>query len=134
VGQLVLSSPTRSNNELQDLANVYVRAHSAVCRGWCAGPFGGNARTVVIKADPDLLRQHNLTPDQLVQALDLNNQATPSGNVRIGNLNYLTPTNSTIAKSRISRISLFITTASRTYTCGMWPGWKMARISPPAMR
>src|ERR1700733_2773407 len=26
VGQLVLSSPTRSNNELQDLANVYLRA------------------------------------------------------------------------------------------------------------
>ncbi len=26
VGQLVLSSPIRSNNELQDLANVYVRA------------------------------------------------------------------------------------------------------------
>src|ERR1700760_1836924 len=26
VGQLVLTSPTRSNNELQDLANVYLRA------------------------------------------------------------------------------------------------------------
>jgi multidrug efflux pump subunit AcrB len=99
VGQLVLSSPTRSNNELQDLANVYVRAQFASVKGLVSpAPFGGNARTVVIKADPDLLRQHNLTVDQLVQALDQNNQATPSGAVRIGNLNYLTPTNSTIEK------------------------------------
>ena len=98
VGQLVLSSPTRSNNELQDLANVYVRAQFSSVPGLVSpAPFGGNARTVVIKADPDLLRQHNLTVDQLVQALDLNNQATPSGNVRIGNLNYFTPTNATIA-------------------------------------
>jgi multidrug efflux pump subunit AcrB len=98
VGQLVLSSPTRSNNELQDLANVYVRANFSSVPGLVApAPFGGNARTVVIKADPDLLRQHNLTVDQLVNALDLNNQATPSGTVRIGDLNYFTPTNSTIA-------------------------------------
>ena len=98
VGQLVLSSPTRSNNELQDLANVYVRAQFASVQGLVSpAPFGGNARTVVIKADPELLREHNLTVDQLVQALDLNNQATPSGNVRIGDKNYFTPTNATIA-------------------------------------
>jgi len=97
VGQLVLSSPTRSNNELQDLANVYVRAQFSSVPGLVApAPFGGNARTVVIKADPDLLRAHNLSVDQLVQALDLNNQATPSGNVRIGDKNFFTPTNATI--------------------------------------
>src|SRR5581483_4522330 len=61
-----------------------------------APPFGGNVRTVVIKADPTLLRSHNMTPDQLVAAISINNQATPSGNVRIGDLNYITPTNTTI--------------------------------------
>ncbi len=59
-------------------------------------PFGGNSRTVVINVNPELMRTHNLTPDQIVAALRINNQATPSGNVRIGNLNYLTPTNTTI--------------------------------------
>jgi multidrug efflux pump subunit AcrB len=99
VGQLVLSSPTRSNNELQDLANVYVRAQFSSVKGLVSpAPFGGNARTIVIKADPDLMRQHNLTADQLVEALRINNQALPSGQVRIGNLNYFTPTNSTIEK------------------------------------
>src|ERR1700760_2725004 len=98
VGQLVLSSPTRSNNELLDLANIYVRAQFSTVPGLVSpAPFGGNARTVVIKADPQLLRSHNLTPDQLVEALRINNQANPSGNVRIGDKNYFTPTNSTIA-------------------------------------
>ncbi len=97
VGQLVLSSPSRSNNELLDLANIYVRASFSTVPGLVApAPFGGNVRTIVIKADPDLMRSHNLTPDQLVEALRNNNQALPSGNVRIGNMNYFTPTNSTI--------------------------------------
>src|SRR6201986_2834921 len=99
VGQLVLSSPSRSNNELQDLANIYVRSSFSSVPGLVSpAPFGGNARTIVIKADPELLRAHNLTTDQLVEALRINNQATPSGNVRIGNLNYFTPTNTTIEK------------------------------------
>src|ERR1700743_238182 len=78
VGELVLSSEKRSNNELADLANVYVRASFTQIPGLLsAPPFGGNVRTIVIKADPELLRAHNLTPDQLVAVLRLNNQASP---------------------------------------------------------
>src|SRR6476646_8171223 len=97
VGQLVLSSNKRSNNELMDLANVYVRASFTSVPGLVSpAPFGGNVRTVVIKVDPELLRVHNLTPDQVVEALRLNNQSTPAGNVRIGDYNYYTPINTTI--------------------------------------
>ncbi|MGA0558639.1 efflux RND transporter permease subunit [Larkinella sp. VNQ87] len=97
VGQLVLSSPIRTNNELQDMANVYIRAGFSSIPGLVApAPFGGNSRTIVIKADPELLRSHNLTPDQVVAALRVNNQATPAGNVRVGDLNYFTPANTTI--------------------------------------
>jgi multidrug efflux pump subunit AcrB len=99
VGQLVLSSPTRSNTELLDYALVYVRSSFTSVPGLVApAPFGGNVRTVVIKVDPTLLRSHNLTPDQIVQALRDNNQNSPAGNVRIGNYNYLTPANTTIKK------------------------------------
>lgn len=99
VGQLVLSSVERSNNELMDLANVYIRSSFTSIPGLISpAPFGGNVRTVVIKVDPDLLRSHNLTPDQIVEALRANNQTSPAGNVRIGDYNYITPTN-TIIKS-----------------------------------
>lgn len=99
IGELVLSSDRRSNNELADMANVYVRSSFTAINGLVAPPpFGGNVRTVLIKADPSLLRSHNLTPDQLVEALKLNNQTAPSGNVRIGDKNYMTPTN-TIVKN-----------------------------------
>lgn len=97
IGELVLSSKTRSNNELMDLANVYVRASFTSVPGLVSpAPFGGNVRTVVIKADPELLRIHHITPDQVVAALRDNNQATPAGNVRIGDYNYFTPANTTI--------------------------------------
>jgi multidrug efflux pump subunit AcrB len=97
VGQLVLTSPSRSNNELLDLANVYVRSAFTSIPGLVSpAPFGGNVRTVVIKADPELMRAHGLTPDQLVAAIRINNQTTPSGNVRINDSNYITPTNTLI--------------------------------------
>ncbi len=97
VGQLILSSPIRTNNELQDLGNVYIRAGFTSIPGLVSpAPFGGNARTIVIKANPDLMRSHNITPDQLVAALRTNNQATPAGTVRIGDKNYFTPANTNI--------------------------------------
>ena len=97
VGQLVLSSDKRSNNELLDLANVYVRSSFTSIPGLIsAAPFGGNVRSIVIKVDPDAMRLHNLTADQVVEALRLNNQTSPAGNVRIGDINYITPANTTI--------------------------------------
>ncbi len=97
VGQLVLSSPIKTNNELQDLANVYIRSGFSSIPGLVSpAPFGGNSRTIVIKADPDLLRSHNMSPDQLVAALRVNNLTSPAGSVRIGDINYFTPNNTTI--------------------------------------
>ena len=109
VGQLVLSSPIRSNNELQDFANTYVRASFTAIPGLLApAPFGGSVRTIEINVDPELLRAHQLTVDQVVEAIRVNNQTAPSGNVRIGDKNYLTPTNYTIKKVKeFENIPLF---------------------------
>ncbi len=97
VGQLVLSSPKRTNNELLDLANIYVRSQFTTIPGLVApAPFGGNVRTIVIKVDPQLLRAHNLTADQVVAALRDNNQTSPAGNVRVGDYNYFTPSNTSV--------------------------------------
>lgn len=109
VGELVLSSKIRSNNELLDLANTYVRSSFTSIPGLVAPPpFGGNVRTVLIKVDPKMLRSHNLTPDQIVEALKVNNLTTPSGNVRIGDKNYITPTNTMVHTIKeLERVPLF---------------------------
>ena len=109
IGQLVLSSDKRSNNELLDLSNTFVRSSFTSIPGLVSSPpFGGNVRTVVINANPELLRQHNMTPDQLVEALRLNNQTAPSGNVRIEDKNFITPTNTTIRNMKdFENIPLF---------------------------
>ncbi len=109
VGQLVLSSSNRSNNELQDLANVYVRASFTSIPGLLSPPpFGGSPRTIEVNVDPDLMRSHHMTPDQVVEALRLNNQTAPAGNVRIQDKNYITPTNNTVKDVKdFEKIPLF---------------------------
>jgi multidrug efflux pump subunit AcrB len=61
VGQLVFSSATRTQGELQDYALNSVRPLFATLPGVSAPPpFGGNQRTIVITLDPDKLRQYRL--------------------------------------------------------------------------
>ncbi len=98
VGDLVFSSPTRSVAEIQDLALNRVRPLFATLPGVSAPPpFGGSARTIVIHADPDRLRAYNMSPDEVVQAISQANTISPSGNVRIGDLMPIVPTNATVS-------------------------------------
>jgi len=95
VGQLVFSSPDKSLKEIGDLAVTRIRPMFATVPGLSAPPpFGANARSVVISIDPDKLRSHNLTPDEVVETMARNNVMTPSGNLRINNTMYLTTINS----------------------------------------
>ena len=97
VGELTLSSPKRSNNELQDLASVWVRPGFSQVPGLSSPPpVGGNVRTVVIKADPALMRSHNITPEQITAAIQDNSHISPAGNVNIGNKSYITPANTVL--------------------------------------
>jgi len=97
VGQLVFRSDTKTNNQLQDIANFNARPFLINIPGMTtAPPFGGSPRTIEINIDPNKLRTHQLTPDQIVEAISRNNITAPSGNVYIDDINYLTPTNNTI--------------------------------------
>jgi multidrug efflux pump subunit AcrB len=62
-------------------------------------PFGSNARTIVFNIDPDKLRSFDLTPDEVVDALAKYNVMSPSGNLRIGDIMYLTTMNSLVKNS-----------------------------------
>src|ERR1700750_2696737 len=95
VGELVFSSSTKSLNDIFDMANVLVRPLFGKVPGLSAPPpFGSNARSVIIKVDPVKLRELNLSPEAVVEALGRNNSMTPSGNVRIDSTMYIASTNS----------------------------------------
>src|SRR6266487_3930129 len=97
IGQLVFSSETRSLNEIQDLALFKVRPMFAGLPGVSAPPpFGGNQRTIIIKADPERLRSYNITPDELVTAIAKNNSIIPAGTIRVGDKAIITPSNSIV--------------------------------------
>lgn len=97
VGQLVFSSETRSLGEIQDLALFKVRPMFASLPGVSAPPpFGGNQRTILVKADPDKMKSYGITPDELVLAIARNNTISPAGNVRIGDFSLIAPSNSVV--------------------------------------
>jgi multidrug efflux pump subunit AcrB len=59
-------------------------------------PFGGNQRTVVVRADPERLRSYSISPDELITALTNGNTISPSGNVRIGKMMPIVPVNALV--------------------------------------
>ena len=117
VGQLVFRSTTKTNNELQDIANFNARPFLIAIPGLTtAPPFGGSPRTIEINVDPVKLRAHNLSPEQVVEAISRNNITSPSGNVYIGDINYLTPTNNTVkAVEELGNVPLFKGTVDNVY-------------------
>lgn len=117
VGQLVFRSVTKTNNELQDIANFNARPFLIKIPGLTtAPPFGGSPRTIEVNIDPYKLRAHNLSPEQIVEAISRNNITSPSGNVYIGDKNYLTPTNNTVKTiEELGDIPLFKGTVSNVF-------------------
>ena len=97
VGQLVFTSDTRSLGEIQDLALFRVRPMFSTLPGVSAPPpFGGNQKTVIIKLNPDRVRDYNLSPDDVVQAIAKSNSISPAGNVRVGDQTLITAQNAVV--------------------------------------
>src|SRR3546814_209971 len=59
-------------------------------------PFGGNLRTIVIKADPERVRSYHLTPDEIAVAIARNNVILPAGIIRTNDKAVITATNSVV--------------------------------------
>jgi multidrug efflux pump subunit AcrB len=97
VAQLVFSSTTRSVPEMQDVALNRVRPIFATLPGVSAPPpFGGSQRTIVVRVDPEKLREYRLSPDEVVFAVNRATTVLPSGNVRTGDLVRIASTNATL--------------------------------------
>lgn len=101
VGYLVLSSETRTVGEIQDQALFKVRPMFSALPGVSAPPpFGGSARTIVIRADPERLRSYSISPDEVVTALAYGNAVSPSGNLHVGSMYPVVPTNALVKDIR----------------------------------
>jgi len=95
VGELVFSSKIKSLQEMFDLALTRIRPLFATVPGLSAAPaFGSNARTVLINVDPQKLSTYNLSADEVVEAIAKNNAVSPSGNLRVDSLMFVTSVNS----------------------------------------
>jgi multidrug efflux pump subunit AcrB len=107
VGYLVLSSRTKSIKDIQDMATLKVRPQFASVPGMSSPPaFGGNQRAVVVSVDPERLRAQGLTLDQVTEAVSAGNAVTPSGNMRIGDRNYLVTNNVMVGAEPVKELGL----------------------------
>jgi multidrug efflux pump subunit AcrB len=99
VGELVFTSKNTNLKDIFDLAITRIRPLFAQVPGLTAPPpFGDNARSVLLNVSPEKLRMFNLSADDVVQAMVRNNAMTPSGNLRVDSIMYITSVNSLESK------------------------------------
>lgn len=117
VGQLVFSSEGRSLAEIQDLALNRVRPMFASLPGVSSPPpIGGNQRSIVVDIDPEKLRSYRLSTEDVVEALARGNMLTPSGSIRIDDIEYLTKSNSTVGNySELENIPIHLQNGPSVY-------------------
>src|SRR5438046_1409027 len=97
VAQLVLSSPTRSPGDMQNIALNQVRPIFATLPGVSAPPpFGGNQRTIVVRVDPERMRAYRISPEEAIAAVNRASTVLPSGNVRTRDLIRIASTNAAL--------------------------------------
>jgi multidrug efflux pump subunit AcrB len=115
VGQLIFSSATHTQGELQDFALNRVRPLFATLPGVSAPPpFGGNQRTIVITLSPDKLQQYRISPDEAIAAVSKATLVMPSGNMWTGKLERIARTNAALGADLSELLSTPIRPGSGT--------------------
>ena len=81
VGYLVMESKEASLGQLGDWAQNLVRpqVQKNVPGTVAVSPFGPNMRSIIIRVDPQKLREYNLTPEHVVDALGEREHRRPCG-------------------------------------------------------
>ena len=105
VGYLVFKSKTRSLGEIGDLAQYRVRPllQTYVPGTVATAPYGSAIRAITVSVDPDKLRNYNLTPQDVVNAVNAGNAISPSGNLYVQGAMPLTPTNAMVREPKVLR-------------------------------
>jgi len=63
-------------------------------------PYGGKYRELMVYVDPQKMQAHELSPMDVVRAVDSSNLILPAGDVRIGPLDYNIYTNAQVADAK----------------------------------
>src|SRR5215212_3695283 len=97
VGNLVISSRTRDDKFLLDIADTRLREELAGIEGLSAAPvFGGVFRQVQIYVHPRSLEALNMSPMDIARIVNTQSSVIPTGEVRIDKQNYYVRSNAMI--------------------------------------
>ena len=98
VGNLVVSSRSRDDKFLLDLADTRLREELAGIEGLSSAPvFGGLFRQVQIYVHPRTLETLNLSPLDVARIVNRQSTVIPTGEIRIDKQNYYVRSNSMLA-------------------------------------
>jgi multidrug efflux pump subunit AcrB len=109
VGNLVVTSASRDDKFLLDLADHQLREELAGIEGLASAPvFGGVFRQVQIYVHPQTLEALKLSPLDVARLVNNQSQVIPTGEMRIGRQTYYVSSNAMVAKPEdFARIPLF---------------------------
>ncbi|HYV36376.1 MAG TPA: efflux RND transporter permease subunit [Gemmataceae bacterium] len=101
VGNLIISSTSRDDRELLDIADFQLREALAGIDGLASAPvFGGVFRQVQIYVHPRSLEALKLSPMDVARIVNTQSQVIPTGEIRIGEQNYYVISNSMVANTK----------------------------------
>ncbi len=93
--QLGLESKTLSEQEIQDLAQNFIRTPLATVQGAAVpSPYGGKQHQVVVDLDPNALYAKQLSAIDVSNAFSLQNLIVPAGTIKVGDTEYAVRLNS----------------------------------------
>ncbi len=83
--QIALSSDTLSEAALEDYGRVGFRQRMGGIAGMTLPlPTGGKLRQIMVDLDPDLMRAHAVSAEDVAQAINAQNFTLPAGSTRLG--------------------------------------------------
>jgi multidrug efflux pump subunit AcrB len=101
VGNLIISSTSRGDKELLDLADHEVREELATVEGLASAPvFGGVFRQVQIYVHPRTLEALKLAPADVARIVNTQSQIVPTGELRVGPQHYYVSSNSMVTEPK----------------------------------
>ncbi|KXS30868.1 MAG: hypothetical protein AWT59_3004, partial [Candidatus Gallionella acididurans] len=87
--QLALSSHTLLDNELFDLSNNFIRPQLARVEGAAVpSPYGGKRRMIAVDLDMHEMRSKGLAPQDVANAMIIQNLILPAGTEKLGIFEY----------------------------------------------